>query len=54
MLQYYITGALIGVGLNFIANIAVRLSKRTENHIDDLLANTFKNAVNGFKLPFKK
>lgn len=43
-----IIGALVGIGLKFVADIGVRLSKRTENHIDDLIATSFKNAVSGF------
>lgn len=47
-LDSYLIGAAIGIGLKFVADVGVRLSKRTENHIDDLVANAFKTAVSGF------
>lgn len=49
-----IIGMLVGVGLKFIADIGVRLSKCTENHVDDFIATSFKNAVSGFRFFRKK
>ena len=41
-------GAAVGIGLKFIADLGVRLSKRTENHVDDFIASSFKAAVSSF------
>lgn len=49
----YLLGVAIGIGLKVVADVSVRLSKRTENHIDDLIATSFKSVVNGFNF-FKK
>lgn len=52
-LETYLVGVGIGIGLKFIADLGVRLSKRTENHVDDVIMNAFKSAVGGFNF-FKK
>ena len=52
-IEVYLIGVGLGIGLKFIADLGVRLSARSENHIDDLIASAFKSAVNGFSL-FKK
>jgi hypothetical protein len=55
-LETYLIGAAIGVGVKFIADLGVRLSKRTENTTDDMIANAFKSAVSGVSIMglFKK
>lgn len=40
-------------GLKSVADIAVKLSKRTENTTDDIIANNFKKIVNGFNFKRK-
>lgn len=52
-IESYLIGAAIGLGVKFIADLGVRISKRTENTIDDMIANSFKSAVGGFNF-FKK
>lgn len=52
-IETYLVGAAVGIGLKFIADIGVRLSKRTENHVDDFIFTSFKNVVGGFNF-FKK
>ena len=45
---------LLGVGVKFVADLAVRISKSTDNHIDDWVANSLKAAVNSSVSFFKK
>jgi len=49
-IEIYLIGAGIGIGLKFIADLGVRISKRTENHVDDMIANAFKSAVGSFNI----
>ena len=44
----------IGIGVKVVADLAVRGSKLTSNHIDDAIADAFKSAVSGFNLFRKK
>jgi len=46
-IEVYLVGMAIGIGIKFVADLGVRLSKRSENHVDDLIANAFKSAVGG-------
>lgn len=52
-IEAYLVGAALGIGVKFLADIGVRLSKRTENTTDDMIAEAFKSAVSGFSF-FKK
>jgi len=53
-IEIYLVGAAIGIGVKFIADLGIRLSKRSANTIDDMIAEAFKSAVNGFNLFNKK
>lgn len=53
-IETYLLYVGLGIGLKFVADLAVRGSKKTENHVDDLIANAFKSAVNGFNFFRKK
>lgn len=52
-LEAYLVGAAIGIGIKFIADLGVRLSKKTANTTDDIIAEAFKNATSGFNF-FKR
>lgn len=52
-IEAYLIGAGIGLGLKFVADLGIRLSKRTENTTDDMIAEAFKSAVGGFNF-FKR
>lgn len=52
-IEAYLIGAGVGIGIKFIADLGVRLSKRTENTIDDMIAEAFKSAISGVGF-FKK
>lgn len=44
---------LIGIGAKLVADLGVRISKRTENHIDDFIFESLKSVLSGVSL-FKK
>ena len=44
---------LITLGAKIVADIGVRVSKKTENHIDDLIFNSIKSVIGSIGL-FKK
>lgn len=47
-IETYLIGMAIGVGVKFIADLGVRLSRRTKRtHVDDIIADAFKSAVGG-------
>lgn len=52
-IEAYLVGAAIGIGAKFLADLGVRLSKKTANTTDDMIADAFKSATSGFNF-FKK
>lgn len=44
---------LIGIGAKLVADLGVRISKNTKNHVDDMIFESLKSVFNGTSF-FKK